>query len=125
MLITDPIKIINIFMVDSKFSCLALYITEINGKSVVIYPSIKFSQFLGQNTIHFHSVDPVVHPPPLSAGPCQYLTFKRVCDFFQEKGAVFFIKNKLKPDMFNDKKLYKTKMFFSATTKNLNWETLT
>ena len=27
--------------------------------------------------------------------------------------------------MFNDKKLYKTKMFFLATTKNLNWETLT
>ena len=27
--------------------------------------------------------------------------------------------------MFNDKKLYKTKMFFPATTKNLNWETLT
>ena len=27
--------------------------------------------------------------------------------------------------MFNDKKLYKTKIFFPATTKNLNWETLT
>ena len=40
-------------------------------------------------------------------------------------GCSFFTKNKLKSEIFNDKKLYKTKMLFSATTKNLNWEILT
>ena len=33
-----------------------------------------------------------------------------------------FHKSKLKSEIFNDKKLYKTKTLFSATTKNLNWE---
>ena len=37
----------------------------------------------------------------------------------------FFIKNKLKSEICNDKKIYTTKMFFSATTKNLNQEILT
>ena len=46
----------------------------------------------------------------------------------KEGGGVcfsFFIKNKLKSEICNDKKIYKTKMFFSATTKNLNQEILT
>ena len=42
-------------------------------------------------------------------------------DFFQG-GLQLFHKSKLKSEIFNDKKLYKTKTLFSATTKNLNWE---
>ena len=41
-------------------------------------------------------------------------------------GAInFHIKNKLKSEIFNDKKVYKQKIFFSVITKNLNWEILT
>ena len=38
-----------------------------------------------------------------------------------------YIKNKLKSEIFNDKKVYKQNHFkyFSAITKNLNWLTLT
>ena len=39
--------------------------------------------------------------------------------------AVFYIKNKLKSEIFNHKKSLQTKMFFYVTTKNLNWEILT
>ena len=45
-------------------------------------------------------------------------------DFFQE-GCSFYSKNKLKSEIFNDKKGSKTKMFLSFPTKNLNWEILT
>ena len=45
-------------------------------------------------------------------------------DFFQ--GACsFYIKNKLKSQIFNDKKSLSAKMFFSVTTINLNWKILT
>ena len=37
----------------------------------------------------------------------------------------FLHKNKLKSEIFIDKKLYKTKMFFSVIAKNLNWEIFT
>ena len=37
----------------------------------------------------------------------------------------FYIKNKLKSGIFNDKKSLSGKMFFSVKTKNLNWEILT
>ena len=42
------------------------------------------------------------------------------------KGSFQFLrkKNKLKSEMFNDKKFIK-KMFFSVIYKNLNWEILT
>ena len=34
-------------------------------------------------------------------------------------------KNKLKSEVFNDKKSLETNMFFSTITKNLNWKILT
>ena len=40
------------------------------------------------------------------------------------RGCSFFIKNKLKSEIFNDKKLYKQKVFFPVISKNLNWEIL-
>ena len=40
-------------------------------------------------------------------------------------GTSFYIKNKLKLEISNDKKVYTQKRFFSVITKNLNWETLT
>ena len=40
-------------------------------------------------------------------------------------GSSFYIKNKLKSEMFCDKRSLSTKMFLSVITKNLNWETLT
>ena len=36
-------------------------------------------------------------------------------------GCSFYMKNKLKSELFNRKKIYK-KMFFSFMTKNFNWE---
>ena len=42
------------------------------------------------------------------------------CWTFRE-GCSFYIKNKLKSDTFNDKKVHKQKSF-SVTNKNLNWE---
>ena len=39
-------------------------------------------------------------------------------------GCSFCIKNKLKSEIFNDRKVYKQKCF-SVITKNLNWEILT
>ena len=50
--------------------------------------------------------------------------WERGGDFFQE-GCSFYIKNKLKSQIFNDKKSLSAKMFFSVATKNLNWEILT
>ena len=44
----------------------------------------------------------------------EFLTFKL-------SDCRFYIKNKLKSEIFKDKKDYK-KMFFSVITKNLNWE---
>ena len=41
----------------------------------------------------------------------------------KERG--FYIKNKLKSEIFNNNKSLETKMFFSILTKNLNWEILT
>ena len=46
-------------------------------------------------------------------------------DLFQEGGCSFYIKSKLKSEIFHDKKSLKTKLFFSVITKNLNWEILT
>ena len=45
-------------------------------------------------------------------------------DFFREDFS-FYIKNKLKSEIFDYKKGLYTKMFFSVITKNLNWEILT
>ena len=45
-------------------------------------------------------------------------------EFFQGSCS-FYIKNKLKYEIFNDKKVLSTKMFLSPRTKNLNWEILT
>ena len=50
---------------------------------------------------------------------------KRRVTFFREGGCSFYIKNKLKSEIFNKKKSLQTKMFFSVITKNLNWEILT
>ena len=43
-------------------------------------------------------------------------------DCWERGGA---LKNKLKSEIFHDKKSLETKMFFSVTTKNSNWEILT
>ena len=46
--------------------------------------------------------------------------------FFRgRKGLQFSHKHKLKSEIFDDKKVYKQKMFISVITKNLNWEILT
>ena len=42
-----------------------------------------------------------------------------------ERGCNFYMKIKLKSEISNDKKIFKTKMFFSVMTKNSNWEILT
>ena len=39
-------------------------------------------------------------------------------------GLQFFSKNKLKSEIFIDKKSLQTKIFFSVKTKNSNWEIL-
>ena len=48
------------------------------------------------------------------------VTGKEGSDFFQG-GCAFHIKNKLKSEIFDDKKGYKQKSF-SLLTKNSNWE---
>ena len=60
-------------------------------------------------------------------GGCRVSIFRVGCwerggDLFQ-RGS-FYIKDKLKSGIFNDKKVYKQEGFFSVTTKNLNWEIL-
>ena len=40
-------------------------------------------------------------------------------------GCNFYIENKLKSEIFNDKKVDKQKCFFSVKTKNSNWDILT
>ena len=40
-------------------------------------------------------------------------------------GVQFLQKNKLKSEIINDKKSFKTKLFFSVITKNSNWKILT
>ena len=40
-------------------------------------------------------------------------------------GCNFYIKSKLKSEIFNDKKSWSSNMFSSVITKNLNWEILT
>ena len=56
--------------------------------------------------------------PPLLVG----VTGKDGSDFFQG-GCAFHIKNKLKSEIFDDKKGYKQKSF-SLLTKDSNWENL-
>ena len=41
------------------------------------------------------------------------------------EGYSFYIKSKLKSELFNNEKAYKQKNVFSVLTKNLNWEILT
>ena len=41
------------------------------------------------------------------------------------EGCNFHVKNKLKSEIFNDKKKLLAKIFFSVITKNSNWEILT
>ena len=50
-------------------------------------------------------------------------TFRGGSDFFQG-GCNFHIKNKVKSEIFNDKKSLQAKIFFSVITKNSNWEIL-
>ena len=49
--------------------------------------------------------------------------WERGGEFFQ-RGCNCHLKNKLKSEIFNDKKSLKAKIFFSVTTKNSNWEIL-
>ena len=55
--------------------------------------------------------------PQLLEGGC----WERGGDFFQG-GVQISHKNKLKSEIFNDKKSLKAKIFFSVITKNSNWE---
>ena len=48
---------------------------------------------------------------------------KRGINFFK-RGCNLYIKNKLKSEMFNDKKSLKPKIFFSVIIKNSKWEIL-
>ena len=41
------------------------------------------------------------------------------------EGYSFYIKSKLKSELFNNEKAYTQKNVFSVLTKNLNWEILT
>ena len=41
------------------------------------------------------------------------------------RGFSFYMKNKLKTELFKDKKSLQIKMLFFVITKNLNWEILT
>ena len=50
----------------------------------------------------------------------EFFQRKRGSEFFQRRGCNFDIKDKLKYEMFNDKKSLKT-FFFSVITKNSNW----
>ena len=43
-------------------------------------------------------------------------------DFSRGGGCIFYIKNELKSEIFNNKKSLYTVMLFSVITKNLNWE---
>ena len=45
-------------------------------------------------------------------------------DLFEGGDCNFYIKDKLKSEIFNDKKVYKQK-YFSVLAENSNWETLT
>ena len=44
---------------------------------------------------------------------------------FSRGGYNFYIRDKLKSEIFNDQKSLETKTFFSVIPKNSNWETLT
>ena len=64
-----------------------------------------------------------MHPPFLLGGKGEGL--KEGVTFSRERGCKFYIKNKLKSEIFNDKKSFQTKIFFSVIIKNSNWEILT
>ena len=61
---------------------------------------------------------------PQISGSQKVVAGKDRGDFFQG-GCSFYIKNKLKSEIFNDKKGLLTKLFLPLITKNLNWEILT
>ena len=67
-----------------------------------------------------------VHPNQIfKKGGLERTSTFRGGDFFHEGGYNFHIKNKLKSEIFNDKKKKKKKIFFSVVTKNSNGEILT
>ena len=51
--------------------------------------------------------------------------YRRVGGLFEVGGCNFYIRNKLKSEIFNDKKKFINKNVCSVTTKNSNWEILT
>ena len=56
---------------------------------------------------------------------CQFLEgscWERGWIFPPGSGCIFYIKNELKSEIFNNKKSLYTVMLFSVITKNLNWE---
>ena len=56
---------------------------------------------------------------------CQFLEgscWERGWIFPPGVGCIFYIKNELKSEIFNNKKSLYTVMLFSVITKNLNWE---
>ena len=54
------------------------------------------------------------------------VNLERGGDFFQRGGGCsFYVKNKLKSEIFNNKKSLQAQVFFSVIPKNLKWEILT
>ena len=53
------------------------------------------------------------------------VTGKEGVTFFSGEGLQLLQKNKLKSEIFNDKKVHKQEIFFSAITKYSNWGILT
>ena len=70
------------------------------------------------------------NPNPLSVGGggggdfLGGICWERGGCLFSEGRCSFYIKNKLKSEIFHNKKSIQTKMFFSVITKNLKWEIL-
>ena len=58
-----------------------------------------------------------MHPPPHPPPPFFFVGGRA-------EGYSFYIKSKLKSELFNNEKGYKQKNVFSVLTKNLNWEIL-
>ena len=92
----------------------------INKKAIHLCDTRTICLLIG--SMRFESTVHTVHPPPLSVGrrgvePLTKifkkeggLTESQCFDFFQEVCS-FYIKNKLKSEIFNDKKVYKQKCF--------------
>ena len=80
-------------------------------------------KYLAEN-LHEHSVYPLFFR---KGGLTGFQFSEGVCWEWRARGGGVQVlhKNKLKSEIFNDKKSLETNMFFSTITKNLNWKILT